>query len=313
MGMERHMLSECRGLHVVAQTPFADDGSIDFGSIESLSAFYYRHGAKGLLVLGVSGEAGKLSPDETIAVAERFVQASGGHRIIAGVSNPSLATLAAVTGAVMASGADAVMIAPPRGVQTDEEILAYFDAVFGRIGDVPVVLQDFPQHSGVKMSVPLICDLADRFPMIGAIKEEDIPSVTKITRLKRDLRRPVRILTGNNGLYLPQEMARGIDGPMAGYSFPEMLSGVYDLMTAGRVAEAHALFNRHLPLLRYEAQGPWGIAVRKEMMRRRGALECAALRSPGPALSPLDLEELDVLLAGMDLSPELGGAADVTA
>ncbi|MFV0358229.1 dihydrodipicolinate synthase family protein [Tropicimonas sp.] len=295
------MLSECKGLHVVAQTPFTDAGQIDFDSIATLSAFYFRHGARGLTVLGVSGEAAKLTADETIAVAARFAAVSGGRRIIAGVSNASLATLAAVTRDVLAEGVGAVMICPPGNVQTDEEFVAYFGAVFDRIGDVPVVLQDFPFHSGARMSVPLICELLDRFPQIGAIKEEDLPSVGKITRLRREMRRQVRILTGNNGLYLPQEMARGADGPMAGYSYPEMLSGVCDLMAAGHIAEAHVLFNRHLPLLRYEAQGAWGIAVRKEVMRRRGALTSAALRSPGPVLTQIDLEEIDTLIAHMDM------------
>lgn len=108
-------LSETTGLHVVAQTPFLDDGAVDYASIDTLSAFYYRHGAQGLTVLGVSGEAQKLTVDETVAVAARYVAAATGHRIIAGVSHPNLATLVEVTRDVMAEGADAVMICPPQG------------------------------------------------------------------------------------------------------------------------------------------------------------------------------------------------------
>ena len=295
------MLDDCRGLHVVAQTPFRQDGALDLDSIDTLSAFYYRHGAQGLTILGVSGEAAKLTPDETVAVAARYIKAADGHRIIAGVSNPSLAVLVETTRQIMAEGADGVMICPPADVRTDEDLLRYFDQVFERIGDVPTVLQDFPSHSGVRMSVPAILQLIERNPQIRVIKEEDLPSITKITRLRDGGGRKVRILTGNNGLYLPQELARGADGPMAGFSYPEMLSGVYDLMTAGKPEAAHAMFNRYLPLLRHEAQGQWGIAIRKEMMRRRGALECAALRQPGPVLTAADLKELDFLVAQMDL------------
>lgn len=294
------MLSETKGLHVVAQTPFLPDGAIDFDSIDTLSDFYYRHGAQGLTILGFSGEAQKMTPTEAIDVAARYVKASGDKRIIAGVTSPSLAVLVDVTHEVMEQGVDAVMICPPGSVRTDEDLMRYFDNVFARIGDTPVVLQDFPAASGVKMSVPAIAALLDAFPQIQVIKEEDFPSLTKITRL-RELCRPVRILTGNNGLYLPQEMERGADGPMAGFSFPEVLSGVYDLMTAGKRAEAHKLFNRYLPLLRHEAQGEWGIALRKEMMRRRGALAYSVLRGPGPALSDEDLAELDFLTEQMEI------------
>lgn len=294
-------LRDCRGLHVVAQTPFREDGELDMDSIDTLSAFYYKHGAQGLTVLGVSGEQGKLTPDECIVAAARFVQAARGKRIIVGVSSPGIAQLVTVTRQVMAEGASAVMICPPRGTQTDEELLRYFDAVFERIGDTPTVLQDFPGHSGVRMSPPLIRRLVETFPQIAVVKEEDLPSVTKITRLRAELGDRVRILTGNNGLYLPQEMARGADGPMAGFSFPEVLSGVYDLMISGEIEAAHRLFNTYLPLLRYEAQGEWGIAIRKEVMRQRGALECAALRAPGPTLSPADMAEIGELIARMDI------------
>jgi 4-hydroxy-tetrahydrodipicolinate synthase len=96
-------------------------------------------------------------------------------------------------------------------------------------------------------------------------------------------------------------MARGADGPMAGFSFPEMLSGVYDLMKRGETEAAHCLFNTYLPLLRYEAQGEWGIAIRKEVMRQRGAMECAALRAPGPTLGAVDLAEIGDMIGRMNI------------
>ncbi|MTH80288.1 dihydrodipicolinate synthase family protein [Paracoccus aestuariivivens] len=299
--MTKSSLKNCTGLHVVAQTPFRADGALDLDSIDTLSAFYYGHGARGLTVLGVSGEQGKLTPDECIATAARFIAAANGHRIIVGVSSPGLAQLVTVTHQVMAEGADAVMICPPRGTQTDDDLMRYFDEVFACIGDTPTVLQDFPVHSGVKMSPTLIRRLVEAFPQIGVIKEEDLPSITKITRLREELGTSVRILTGNNGLYLPQELARGADGPMAGFSFPEMLSGVDDLMRNGDREGAHDLFDRYLPLLRYEAQGEWGIAIRKEVMRQRGAMECAALRAPGPVLTALDRAEIRSMIDRMGL------------
>ena len=108
------------------------------------------------------------------------------------------------------------------------------------------------------------------------------------------------ILTGNNGMFLPLEMGRGIDGPMSGFSHPEMLSGVYRLYTEGRVQEANDLFDAYLPLLSYENQSQWGVAVRKEILRRRGAIRSAVMRSPGPVLTATDHAEIDFLLARLD-------------
>lgn len=290
------MLHDIQGSFIIAQTPFDDVGAIDLASIDSLTDFYLGHGANGFVVLGVSGEGGKLTPEEAQQVSRRFIARAGGKPVIVGVSNPSTAQLQLLTAQAMDQGASGVMIAPPGGLRTEEELFGYFSTVFRMIGDVPVVLQDFPGSTGVWMSVPSILRLIEAFPQIQVVKEEDLPSLEKITRLREGGGRRVAILTGNNGLYLPQELGRGIDGPMAGFSHPEMLSGVWRLYTQGKVEEAHDLFDRYLPLLNYEAQGFWGVAARKEAMRRRGAIRHATMRMPGPKLSATHMQEIDLLM-----------------
>ena len=291
------MLSNAKGVYIIAQTPFKENDDIDLESVDSLTDFYFSHGASGLTVLGVSGESNKLTFDESVQVANRFIRRAGDKPVIVGVSSPSIAQLTELTKRVMDDGAKGVMIAPPTGLHTDQEILNYFEAVFKRIGDTPIVLQDFPFSTRVWMSVPVIAQLIERHPQIQIIKEEDIPSITKITKLRELAGRRVAILTGNNAMFLPLEMGRGIDGPMAGFSHPEMLSTVYKLYTEGKTEEAHKLYNCYLPLLSYENQGQWGVAVRKEVMRRRGALKHAGMRSPGPALDAHAHAEIDMLLA----------------
>lgn len=291
------MLQGLCGSIIIAQTPFDDRGAVDFDSIDTLVDFYLGHGADGFVVLGVSGEGPRLAPDEALEVATRFIGRAGGKPVIVGVSNPSSAQLRMLAAEAMSRGASGVMIAPPSGLRTEQDLFGYFATIFEMIGDVPTVLQDFPHSTGVWMSVPSILKLVEDFPQIQVIKEEDLPSLEKITQLRAGAGRRVAIMTGNNGLYLPYEMARGIDGPMAGFSHPEMLSGVYKLFVQGEAEAAHDLFDRYLPLLDYEAQGFWGVAARKEVMRRRGAIRHATMRRPGPSLSPAHMAEIDLLLA----------------
>ncbi len=290
------MLDQSRGVYIVTQTPFDEGGKIDLPSVDSLVDFYVEHGADGLTVLGVAGEAGKLTPDEASAVAQRFIQRAEGKPVIVGVSNPGIAQLRDLTAKVMDMGAAGVMIAPPNGLRTEEELFAYFAGVFEQIGDVPTVLQDFPFSTGTWMSVPSILTLIERHPQIQLLKEEDLPSITKITKLRASQGRRIAILTGNNAMFLPLELGRGIDGPMAGFSHPEMLSGVYRLFKEGRIEEANDLFDRYLPLLSYENQSQWGVAVRKEILRRRGAIRHATMRQPGPKLTSVDMGEIDMLV-----------------
>jgi 4-hydroxy-tetrahydrodipicolinate synthase len=108
--------------------------------------------------------------------------------------------------------------------------------------------------------------------------------------------RPISILCGNGGLFLDFEMERGADGAMTGYAFPDMLVDVVRLSAAGERARAHDLFDAHLPLLRYEQQPGVGLAVRKYVLQRRGAIASDAQRAPSAALPAKARAEVDFLL-----------------
>ena len=108
--------------------------------------------------------------------------------------------------------------------------------------------------------------------------------------------RPISILCGNGGLFLDFEMERGADGAMTGYAFPDMLVDVVRLSQSGSRDEAHDLFDAHLPLLRYEQQPGVGLAVRKYVLQKRGAIASDAQRAPAAALSAQAAREVDYLL-----------------
>jgi 4-hydroxy-tetrahydrodipicolinate synthase len=95
-------------------------------------------------------------------------------------------------------------------------------------------------------------------------------------------------------------MERGADGAMTGYAYPEMLAGVVRLSNEGRRDEAHDLFDRHLPLVRYETQPNLGLAVRKYVLMKRGIIASDRLRKPGPKLSPQTIGEIEFMMARIE-------------
>ena len=97
-------------------------------------------------------------------------------------------------------------------------------------------------------------------------------------------------------MYLPQELQRGADGAMTGFAFPEMLAEVVSLHNNRETKHAEDLYDTYLPLVRYEQQHGFGLAVRKEILRRRGAVSCAMSRAPGPVLTKRGHVELDQLI-----------------
>jgi 4-hydroxy-tetrahydrodipicolinate synthase len=132
------------------------------------------------------------------------------------------------------------------------------------------------------------------------LKHEDCPGLEKLSKVREgsgnaDTPR-LSILCGNGGLFLPQELAHGADGAMTGFAYPEMLVRVVELHRVGRADESEDLFDAYLPLVRYEQQPGLGLAIRKEVLCRRGVMASAHTRAPGPHLSAADVAELEKLI-----------------
>jgi 4-hydroxy-tetrahydrodipicolinate synthase len=290
------------GTFAIAPTPFHDDGRLDEASIDRLTDFYAEAGCDGITVLGIMGEAPKLEAAEAEAVAARFVKRAKSMQIIVGVSSPGFAAMRSLARKSMDAGAAGVMIAPPPTLRTDDQITSYFKQAEEAIGpDIPWVLQDYPLTLTVVMTPAVIRKIIMESKSCVMLKHEDWPGLEKITALrgfqKDGSLRELSILTGNGGLFLDFEMERGADGAMTGYAFPEMLIDVVNLSKKGDRDGAHDLFDAHLPLVRYEQQPGAGLAVRKYVLHKRGAIASAAQRKPGVTITATAKAEVDYLLA----------------
>jgi 4-hydroxy-tetrahydrodipicolinate synthase len=84
---------------------------------------------------------------------------------------------------------------------------------------------------------------------------------------------------------------------MTGYAFPDMLVELIKLAQSGARDAAHDLFDAHLPLMRYEQQPGVGLAVRKYILKKRGAITSDAQRKPRTVLSDKARAEVEYLLA----------------
>jgi 4-hydroxy-tetrahydrodipicolinate synthase len=295
-------VSEASGVYAIAVTPFHDDGRLDDASAGRMVEFYRGCGVTGLAILGVMGEAAKLDTQESIGFARRVIAASAGMPVIVGVSAPGFAAMRALARGAMDAGAAGVMIAPPARLRTDDDVVGYYAGAVEAIGsDVPFVIQDYPLGSGVVMALPAIRRIVDAHPSCFMLKHEDWPGLEKLSAARRLMQeggmRRVSVLTGNGAMFLDFELERGADGAMTGYAFPDMLVDIVRLQKAGKRGEAHDLFDAHLPLMRYEQQPGPGLAVRKHILKLRGAILTDAQRKPATALSPLARSEVSYLLA----------------
>jgi len=298
--------TSANGVYIIAATPFTDDGAIDTASLDRLMDFYVGCGITGVTVLGIMGEAPKLTHAEAVALTRQVVRRVNGLPVVVGVSAPGFAQMGALAKDVMDVGACGVMIAPPGTLKTDDQIVTYYANAVEAIGaSTPFVVQDYPYASGVVMAPSVIRRIVTDNPSCKMVKHEEWPGLEKLTALKSLIAdgsmRKVAILCGNGGIFLPHELARGADGANTGYEYPEMLVQLVKLIKAGDFAAAHDLFDRHLPLLRYEQQpGMLGLAVRKYILKRRGAIASDAQRKPGIKLSREAIAEIEFLIGRLE-------------
>jgi 4-hydroxy-tetrahydrodipicolinate synthase len=266
-----------------------------------MTDFYLSCGVSGLTILGMMGEAPKLDLAEALAIAGQVVRRAN-VPVVVGVSAPGFAAMRSLARGAMDLGAAGVMIAPPPALRTDDQIINYYAQAVTAIGtDTPFVLQDYPLMLSVVMTPKVIRQIVMDHPSCVMLKHEDWPGLEKISALRAFQRdgslRPLSILTGNGGLFLDFEMERGADGAMTGYAFPDMLVDVVKLAQKGEREAAHDLFDAHLPLIRYEQQQGIGLAVRKYVLRKRGAITYDAQRVPSTSLSATAQAEIDFLLS----------------
>ena len=296
---------QAKGVYIIAATPFTDEGAVDLQSVDTLTDFYLGCGVHGFTLLGMMGEAHKLTADESLSVVNRVIGRAQGRQVIVGVSHAGLENVRRLSHEAMMAGAAGVMVAPPPSLKGDEGLYNYYAQVFQALGpQIPVVYQDYPQTTGVYLPVNVFERLVDDFPQLVMLKHEDAPGLAKLTKVregeKKPGRRRVSILVGNGGLYYPQEMRRGADGAMTGFAWPEMLVQVYELFAKGKAEEAEDLFDVYLPLVRHEVQPAIGLALRKEVLFRRGAIKSPKQRAPGSSLTATDKSELDGMIARLE-------------
>lgn len=302
-GLNNKLNESACGVYIISATPFSDDGCLDLASTDRLVDFYLEKNVSGITILGMMGEAPKLAATESVTFLKHVLNRIDGQiPVVVGVSGPGLDNMHQLARSARDNGAAGVMVAPMSGLNTEEKIYKYFKQVCETLGpDIPVCYQDFPLATGVSISVDLLLRLVRDFEQIVMLKHEDWPGLNKLTSLRQRSEasgaRRISILCGNGGLYLPQELARGADGAMTGFAYPEMLVEVVQKFKDGDLDGADDLFEAYLPLVRHEQQPGFGLAIRKEVLRRRGIISSAKTRAPGPSLTPADHIELDRLIA----------------
>ena len=287
------------GVFSVLPTPFTGGGDLDLESLKRVTDLIVRAGVNGVTALGVTGEVSRLTDRERGRIVETVVAAVGGRaKVIVGASADGVRTCIEFSREAKALGAAAVMVSPPRALKLNSESVVNHYKALAEGMDLPIVVQDYPPISGFAMEAGLLARIAREVPSARTIKLEDPPTPFKTARILAAAgETQVAILGGLGGVFLIEELLAGAAGVMTGFAYPEVLVKVVSLYRAGRIDDAADVFYRFVPLMRFEFQEGIGMAIRKEVFRRRGAIANGSTRAPGPVLDEGTRAALDRVLA----------------
>jgi 4-hydroxy-tetrahydrodipicolinate synthase len=291
------------GVFSVLPTPFAPSGDIDPESLERVVDLFIADGVNGFTALGVTSEVARLTDSERDRVLDTVMaRVNGRVPVVAGTTADGLRTCIDYTRRAKAAGASAVMISPPRMPKINSDAVAKHFAEVASAVDTPIIVQDYPPISGYAMEPALLARIARDVPAARTIKLEDPPTPFKTSRiLDQTSGLDVSIFGGLGGVFLLEELMAGAAGAMTGFAFPAILVNIVALFRAGQIDEAAGVFYAKVPLMRFEFQEGIGMAIRKEVLRRRGAIAHAAIRPPGGTLDEGTRAALDRVMRWCDV------------
>lgn len=301
-----------RGVLPILPTPFTADGTVDEASMRRLIDFELAVGAHGVSVLGFMGEAHRLAGFErTRVVAASVEQAAGAFPVWVGVLAFGAAGAIEQAREAQELGAAGVFVAPPP-TQNDHAIFDYYASVAEAV-DLPIAIHDFPESFKTLLSAELIARMGSEIDGLRYIKLEDYPALEKMSRIQEHAPDAIGIFGGLGGMYFLEELQRGSLGIMTGFSWPEVLVGVYEAFRGGDTGRAATIFDHYVPLIRYEFQPKIGLAYRKHVYRERGIIDTDFIRPPGLRIGDYTRRELTAVIERVGFTLDRTGVQPLVA
>ncbi|GAA5020926.1 dihydrodipicolinate synthase family protein [Streptomyces siamensis] len=285
------------GVWGVVATPFLGSAlEVDETGLARLVEHYERIGTTGLTVLGVFGEAARLSTEERRTVLETVVDTVG-LPLVVGVTGLATAPVLEEARLVREVVGDRLAGLMVQVNSPDPQVVATHLNAVHEVTGAGIVVQDYPETSRVTIRTADLVRAVHAVPATVAVKAEAPPTPAAVGRLTAELDVPV--FGGLGGLGLLDELAAGAAGAMTGFSCPEGLIACVEAWRDGGYEAAREAYLPYLPLVNFEAQAGIGLALRKEAIRRRGLIMESGVRPPAPQLPEALVPQLERHLAAL--------------
>ena len=241
-----------RGVWPATTLPFRDDLTLDLDRFAEHCAWLVESGCEGVVVNGSLGEYEALTDEERAAVVDAAVAAVGADRVIPGVAGKSAGEARRWTEQAAAHGCPAVMLLPPTShAPTDDEVVAHYAHV-AEVG-VPIIAYNNPWSTRVDLVPTLMAKIVGAVPQVVGLKEFSM-DVRRVRHLA-DLVPQLQVICGCDDVLVESALV-GTRGWISGFvnAFPEQSVRLLELSESGKIADALALYDEMLPILRWDAE-----------------------------------------------------------
>lgn len=286
------------GIIPILPTPFHEDETVDELSLRRLVDYLISKRVHGIGALALASEGYKLTDAERRQLLRAAVEATQGRvPVVAATGHDGTRAAVERSREAVALGTDAVMLLSPTLVKpTATSLLTHFRTVAEAV-EVPVVVQDSPQLTGVSIPTVFLIELARHAPNARYVKIEGLPAGQNISEAVAALGPTFGVFWGWGGLGLLDALRGGACGCMPGADFAPALVEVYEAFTANRFEQAQERFEGFMPLLSFAAQSlDRFVIVAKTILARQGLIATPTLRAPYTPLDEIEHAEMERLL-----------------
>lgn len=268
------------GVLPVFQTPFHEDESIDFATLQREIEWLYERGADGIVMAMVS-ELLRLSSEEREQLAAAACR-TGRDRGVVVISVGAEASILAERYArqAEAAGAHAVMAIPPVSIAAmTGDVLAYYERIIKAVS-IPVIVQDASGYVGRAMPVELLAELLSEFGDRIAFKPEATPIGPRLSELRDATGGKARVFEGSGGIALVDSFRRGIVGTMPGADLIDAIVALWKALQAGDEERTYRISLPLSSLVALQTGLDGFLAVEKYLLVKQGIFRNTVVRGP---------------------------------
>ncbi|MCE2473002.1 MAG: dihydrodipicolinate synthase family protein [Anaerolineae bacterium] len=295
------------GIAPILFTPFDESGDIDADGLRNIVRFEVDGGVHAIGINGFASEAYKMTDGERLRNVEIVAgELANALPLIIGIAPASLEAAIKQARQLAPYRPAALMTLPPATMDNGVQALVDFYIDFGRASEVPIIIQQaphIPMYAHTELPAAALAEIADQAPAVKYFKIEGPGSAAKMRALAPLLEGGTLMFGGGGGITALDELRSGAGGLIPGVGFNEIFLAAWGKWTGGETDAVAKIISDGDPLIRaVSGRGhEYSLHMRKQLMKRYGAISCAYVRRPTPLFDECDLPAFFAIVDRLEL------------